>query len=358
MNMIFGIPAANAKAHNIKATLLNDKQWQALLNASSPVAAMNVVLNSAYGKYFSYNNLASDAQLKLREIEHTLYSSVIDIAKKLLRFMDGETKTFFIAWLYKYELLNIKKALRYNSSSERRDAHLEIADYNLESFALVKNVDWNNIESTQKIGTLLKHTFLGTAYRRALAAYTEKKDVYLFEITLEREYYKYIKTCCNNLDVFNRYTIEPILKEFLDEIIVSSMLRLKYNYNIDDSTISTLIHGIRNSSIRSDDFWKILDARTKTDSLEILKKLGGKWNYIVDCNSLSNTIRALRKYRIQKYRKAVLIFDVSKISTILQLLCIKEQEVADIIAVLQAKRFKQELTAKQLITVNDNAAAF
>ena len=322
----FQPPAAYTRTRSIKSQLLKDEDWQALEHTDNLTSALNALLNTSYATYFDFSLVQSDNLPLMRDVEHILRNSYISSSIKILRFLHGSQKDFLICFIQKYELLNLKKTIRRLSKSAEIDYGLKLKNYNLGRFSLLRKTNWDEIKDFKQLGKLLDETYYQFSFRKGYAQFTQTNDFFLFETLLEKVYYDELIIRSKGLG------ISDFLNIFFDEICLSSFLRFRFEFDMEAPAILPLIP-IKGSSFFSEKlFWKISELEDADEVFDFLKmKVKGK--------NLKEKINHIKKNRQIKCRKIFITASPLNFLPVLSYCFLKELEVAELIMLLQRKRF-------------------
>lgn len=338
MFSLFEYPAANTLTRSIKAYLLRADEWNALITADDLPAALNALLATAYGSSFEYSTVQADTLPSLREVEHTLRTTTIRAMCKMLRFVHGNPATLIVGLLHRYELLNIKKTLRRLTQADQRRSQLAIDDYRLDRYGLVPFLDWAGISDLQKLGRCLEPTYYGEVYRDGLAVFLENDDLLIFESMLEKEYHTELLRRAAALSLIEQAAVEDFIGSYLDEVCLTKLTRMRYHYGMDPPAIYPLLPLQGCLNLNESVFWRIADAEDETGSMERLRQEPA-WLKLAG-TSARETVQNIRRRRRVLCRKAFLRSTPMRLTPLIAYYFLKEQEIIEIIALLQTKRFK------------------
>jgi len=324
------------------------------MEAHDLAAALDVLLASSYATCFEWTSLRPDALPSMRKIEHMLRASAIQSISGILRFLHGAPGGFIVGFLHRYELLNIKKTLRRLSQPERREHHLEIENYNLGRYALVPNIDWDKIADTQQLGQTLEPTYYRYAYRKGQAVFSESHDLLVFESALEKAYHDELAERAERLDCVAQAAVGEFLANYMDEVCLASFVRLKFEQNMEAPAILPLLSLRACDRVTEKLLWRLADAPDEDECVALLREERG-WAQMAG-NTLRETVHNLRKERQVMCRQVFRRASPLSLAPALAYYFLREQEVAEIIALLQTKRFRIQPRSEAYVLATAAAA--
>ena len=345
----FEYPAACTRTRGVRSKLLTNTDWKNLSQSRNLFTALNYLVETEYRSFFEWTTLHADALPSLRRVEHTLRASTVSYVINILRFLSGSPADVLTILIQKYELLNIKKTIRRLNQLERRENHLEISNYDLGCYGLCKNINWDDIKSSDELLKILKPTYYRYAYMKGHNLIEQGHDLMFFECMLEKVYYDQLIDSIGKLEKTKSDSIRSLVADYLDEVSLIAFVRLKFNHQIDYSSILPLLplngcnhiteHLLSNlsSAASSEDFFSMLAEETSC------KKIVGE--------NLKKTVLNMRKIREQHCIKVFAKGLSMNIAPAVAFFFLKEQEVEDLISLLQCKRFNIEID-NELICVN------
>jgi len=345
----FEYPAACTRTRGVRSKLLSDADWKILSESRDLFSALNYLVDTEYHDFFEWTTLHADALPSMRRVEHMLRSSTISYIINVLRFLSGPPAEALTVLIQKYELFNIKKTIRRLNQPERRENHLKIDNYDLGRYSISKDVNWDDIKSFDELSEILKPTYYRYAYQKGHNFLSQSHNLMLFECLLEKVYYDHLTSSIEKLERTKSASTRSLLADYLDEVSLTMFVRLKYDHNMEFSSILPLLplSGSKRVSERlleklssvsdSEDFFNALSEETS-------------WKNIAGEN-LKQTVYNMRKYRRRHCTKVFAEGLSMSIAPSIAFFLLKEQEVDDLISLLQYKRFDIEMDDK-LMCIN------
>ena len=337
----FEYPAACTRTRGVRSKLLTDADWKNLFQSRDLFSALNYLVETEYRSFFEWTTLHADALPSLRRVEHTLRASTVSYVINILRFLSGPPAETLTVLIQKYELLNIKKTIRRLNQSEQRENHLEISNYDLGRYSLCKNVNWDDIKNNDELSEILKSTYYRYAFLKGQNFIKQGHDLMLFECMLEKVYYDQLIDSIAKLEKTKSDSIRSLVADYLDEVSLTVFVRLKFNHQLDYSSILPLLplNGCKritesllsklSSAASYEDFFTMLAEETNC------KKFAGE--------NLKKTVSNIRKIREQHCIKVFSEGLSMNIAPAVAFFFLKEQEAEDLISLLQCKRFNIEI---------------
>ena len=340
----FEYPAAYTRTRSVRAKLLSAEDWRVLTESKDLFAALSFLVETEYRDYFEWTSLHADALPSMRRVEHMLRRSTVSYIMKILRFLSGAPADVLVALVHKYELLNIKKTLRRLNQPERREHHLEIENYDLGRYGLVPGTDWDEIKNPGELGRALQPTCYGFAYQKGQSVFSESHDLLLFECTLEKVYYEELAAVVSRLSAVGISEARSLIGGYIDEVCLTTFTRLRCDHEMECSSILPLLPLAGAERIHEQLLLRLSEASDEEDVFELLGSESG-WKGMTGVN-LRETVSKLRKARLLKCRKVFSHGLSLNVAPAVAFYFLKDEEVAELIALLQSKRFGVELSAE------------
>lgn len=334
---VFQHPAAGARARSIRAELLSKAEWETLLAQPDLGSTLGVLQRTSYGEAMGFEAGRGGQLPFLRMVEHGLHVAALNSLIKLTRFLRGASRALVEVLAHRYELYNIKKALRRLSQPERREHHLATEEYALGPCALVRGVAWERLTSAAELGRALEGTYLGEEFRRGLAVFGERHELLPFECALEKRYLAEVVQRARAAAGVDGELLMALVSNYVDEACVQAMGRLRYQHGWEPAAIFPLLPLEGSGRITEGIFWRVMEARTMDGMCGLLREERG-WRRVA-VESFIETIYGLRRERHRLSRWAFVRATPLSLAPVVALAFAQEQEVRDLVMVVQAKRF-------------------
>ncbi|MBR5900840.1 V-type ATPase subunit [bacterium] len=324
--------AVNSRIHYAKSLLLDGNEWRSLSGTDSLPAAMGNLSSTALGESLSCagGGGAGGDTVFLRDLEHSLHQTLIKNMLSHLRFLSGAPAESLIELVRIYDLMNLKKAVRIEFGGRDRIGRLSVKFYDLGKYSIVSGEKWEEFASG-KIGRSLEGTCYGEDYRIGKNALDESGDILRLETLLEKRYFT---TLGEKLKKSGGY---ELLERYMNELTLMQMARLRYHYKLEAPAILPLLMMELSGSFNEKVFSRLMEAGTEEAFFAALSREKG-WSGI-DCSGMSECVRSLRKEMVRECRKILKTASPMSFRPLLACFILKRQELRDVIAVLQMKRF-------------------
>jgi vacuolar-type H+-ATPase subunit C/Vma6 len=325
--------------------LLNARDWQTLAGAPDLAAALAHLGTTAYGPALDAAAAQSDSLPSLRTIEHVCSSDLANDMANIGRFVHGAAFDLLSALTERFELLNVKKVLRRLSQPERREHHLTLNSYDCSLFALVPPQQWDECKTPADVGRVLSHTYFAEPFRLGLASFGESHDLLRFEGGLEKAYYDTLLARVEALVDVQPGLVHRIVNLYFDEQCFNVIARLRFSYGWEGSAILPLLPWRGCTHLTERRFWELAALRSEAELVAALYALVG-WPPPAEASMQTLTLR-LRQARLAACRRAFLRASPLSVAPMVAFFFMKSQELADLISILQTKRFSMPVDLAQ-----------
>lgn len=318
--------AINAKIDNMSSKLLKDDDYIKLCHLDNLSEIISYLQdNTEIGKYIGNHKLTSEVEKEMQEYK-------IMNLEKLTHYLSDDYKKFVKAFLYEYEISDIKKILRVLQKKE---------GYNtLASKLLIMNRGKNlNIDSDVDIPTFIK-SLKNTRYYRVLQSYqNEENDVVLFymEMNLDKLYYTTLINASKSFSEEDRRAVKELLGRKIDLLNITWIYRgLKYYKLLPEELINFCVLG--GCKLGYDDLKKLCYVENLDNLIKEIKKSDYAFLFDSENTDIYMDRRSSRYlYYIAKKEFSRSTFNIGKFLSYVFLL---DFEVKDISAIMETMRFK------------------
>ena len=174
--------------------------------------------------------LAGELPAGPAELEQLLATVLVDEAVVLMRSMNAAERRFIRHWMRRLELINLKYLLRTRFAVEREQRPPELLDLGpLASLPLQTLLDTDSVEEFLR---QLATTEYGQLAGPARKAYEEQRALFDVEATLDSHYYSQLAHLAASLEGVHREQVESLLKVWLDQVNLMSLLRFRLVYGL------------------------------------------------------------------------------------------------------------------------------
>lgn len=338
---MFDYPAAYARTRSMKADLLKPATWASLVQSPDFQTALQVLFTTCYARVLGSVQVSAGVAPSLRHIEHALRMSTIDAATRILRFLSGAGAGVLVVLVQHYELLNLKKTVRRLCQTERRESRLSIDNFDLGPHALVRGMNWDEVQSMQALARLLESTYYRFAFQRGMQAFGEGRDLLVFESLLERAYNREVEERISELEHADRVMAARLYGTALDRAFLSALIQLRCTHGMSPEQMSALfdLRGCRRFTEQV--FWAVSGGDSEEAIMEKLREQR-PWAHIA-AGTLRATVQNIEADLLHQCRTEFAKGSPLSLGSMLAYYLEKELEVLELIRILQAKRFHVKL---------------
>ena len=197
-------------------------------------------------------------------LERALYVSCIRKTAKLLRFLAPEAREVLKALLSEFDILNLKLLIRRIKLGTDSGAEMFYWGFPYLAF---KDIDPSIFKDIDNLGQYLKKSpFIREIFTKALGDLKFHKDIFYFDIRLDREYFNLLKNISLGLDRDS----SVLIQNFISIRSLTFALRLKFFQGKDSNEIRSVLSAVSlsNNNILS----HLLSASSLEDALSIIEK--------------------------------------------------------------------------------------
>jgi len=216
-------PYINARVRAMRGRLLDAGRMEELLGAPTFDAFLQRLGTTPYGPDLQ------EALTRYRGIEavdHALARNFAATTQKILSFADGKPRTLLEALLLRWDLANVRAALR-GKHTERSEAHIMesvLPAGLLGEVALRELARQPDIPGVAGALEAFGHP-LGQAVAQGLPAYLETRDLLALELTLDRFYAEYVLGVARGTG-HNESVLMELLSAQIDVLNVKTAVKL------------------------------------------------------------------------------------------------------------------------------------
>ncbi len=332
----------NAKVRARLSTLLGPEQIDRLADARDLAEFYSALSGTIYEDIFEQPEIAFDARVG----ERLLLEREIEWHSELLKDLKGAEKALVSHFLEKYEIENLKTALRIREG--RRD--LEEMKYMVRK-RLPHSLPYQAITEAGSLEDAVSY-MTGTPYHDAIYSvmddYMEKKTLFPVEINLEIDYYRRLKDQVAALGKRDREIARKLIGLEIDRKNLAWLIRLKFYYDVPTGDLFeyNIPGGYRMTTDRLRQSFKA-ESINEVLSLALEKSLKNASEILVQGEELSKLYLLeifLWNYLIAEAKRTLGGFPFT-IGTVLSYLILKRTEIRNIITILNGKVYKMDRAA-------------
>jgi V/A-type H+-transporting ATPase subunit C len=176
-------------------------------------------------------------------MDNLFLSILLDDAQSIIRSLSGREREFFIFWIRRFELQNIKTILRGKSLQRPKEQILsELTPLN--QFSVLPIDELLNADNiTDFLHQLEKTPFASIAYYGS-KNFEQKRDVFTVETAINHQYFTVLNDKLNDLSNDDQSLLQPLLGRIIDQTNLIWLLRYRLIYHLSSShTYFLLVSG-------------------------------------------------------------------------------------------------------------------
>jgi len=182
-------------------------------------------------------NKLTEAKLKLLpagNMDNLFLSVLLDDAQKIIHSLSGLERDYFIYWIRRFELKNIKTILRGKSLQhpveQIRSELTQVGDFSILPIDNLLHAD-----NIPEILEQLKSTAFSAIAQYSHENYEQNKDVFTIETAINYQYFSGLKKRLKMLDKNEQDHLHPLLGQIIDQTNIIWLLRYRLFYNFSAS---------------------------------------------------------------------------------------------------------------------------
>ncbi len=327
----------NAKVRARLSTLLSAETINRLAETRDLAEFYSTLGGTIYEKIFSRPEITFDARVG----ERLLLEQEVQWHAELLNDLRGAERELVAHFLEKYEIENLKTALRI------REGNRDLSEMNyMIRKTLPHQLPYQAIAEAASLEdalSLLSGTPFLSAARAYLDDYMERKTLFPIEIGLEIDYYKRLQQKVEQLSKRDREVAHRLVGLEIDQKNISWLIRLKFYYDVPVGQL--LDYNIPGGARVSRDR---LRTAFKADSMRDILKAALEQSYGRIADLLIKEEQLSKLYLLEIILWNYLIVEARRtlggfpftIGTILAYLILKRTEIRNIITILNGKVYK------------------
>lgn len=260
---------ANARIRAMISNLLQPSFFTSLIDSSGLSQFIDMLKGTCYKDIFE--KVSSD----LTSVESGFLTSNVFLYKKIAKlFNSKKEKGFILLLLEKYEIEQVKSALKIREEGKGVEEYLFIKD------KIIYPINYKTLASANSIDDAIK-LLVRTPYAKPLLMakkkYSEEKSLFCLENAIDEDYYKRIKYYIKKLTKADSDTAKRLMGAVVDIENLYRIVRFKRYYKTESSkTVDAILSGGR--IVKKDTFESIYSADSikdyfdKTGLKDILKE--------------------------------------------------------------------------------------
>jgi ATP synthase A1 C subunit len=336
--MVFGpikkYSLVNAKVRARLGQLLSTERIERLARTRNPQEFYAALNGTVYEEVFSDPEINVDP----RYAEKLLFRKEIIWHAELIQDLRGEIRDLVAQFVEKYEIENIKAALR----ARRSERGEEVLRYIVKT-ALPNRIPYISIYEADTVEEALL-LLSGTPYLQpamsALDDYNEKKNLFPIETAMEIDYYRRLEKKVQKLSGRDRKIAAKLIGLEIDQKNIEWLVRLKFYYDIPVADL--LDYNIPGgASLGRQQLMKIFQADSVEELLtaafdHYLGQAAMLFSKVPQAGKLYVMEIILWDYLVREARRTLGGFPFT-IGTVLSYLILKRAEIRNLITILNGK---------------------
>ncbi|MFK5894630.1 MAG: V-type ATPase subunit [Pseudomonadota bacterium] len=253
-------------------------------------------------------------------------------ARSIIRSLSGIERDFFIYWIRRFELQNIKTILRGKSLQHpKEEIHNELTP--MGTFSTLPIDELLNADNIPEILTQLEKTSYAEIARYGRKSFDQKQDVFSIETAINHQYFTGLKKQFNVLDDEDKKLLQPILGRIIDQTNLIWLLRYRLKYNLSSShTYFLLISGGLHLNSQS------LILLSQIEKLEqIYRILPYEINSLLENADSIHKIELILEKDINQVARSLLKSNSFSLTHAFSYLLLREKQLSQIHALLKGK---------------------
>ena len=333
--------AVNAKIHALKSELLSGTDYHELMSERSIPEIVNYLKQKAF-----YSELLNDIdaeKIHRRDLELLIRNKVILVLNEFIRLFHNPEKAVIILLLKRYEVENLKLALR-NALTE---AKTDIRDFSFKFYTLgtYASIDPEKIavcKTAEEVLEALQGTEYYAEIKHVLESHLNRTEnlVYILETALDKWYLSSVKKSIKRLSSEDRENVAKDIGMYIDLANMEWILRAKKFYRFSPEELyNSLIHmGYR---LRQDYLRMACDTKGVMEAINFFSD--SPYSVIFKEMEDTDAMPFELTQKIQKYFfefiNTGIVFNEFTLSKLFEYVYLVEFELNDIILITEAIRY-------------------
>jgi len=177
------------------------------------------------------------SQLKLLpagNMDNLFLTVLLNDSQSIIRSVSGYERDFFIYWIRRFELKNIKTILR-GKSLQRSKQHILSELTPLSNFCILPVDALLNADNIPEILNQLENTPFASIARYSSKNFSNKQDVFSIETAINQQYFAGLNNQLKQLNTEEQSLLHPLLGRIIDQVNLIWLLRYRLSYALSSS---------------------------------------------------------------------------------------------------------------------------
>jgi len=293
---------------------------------------LTVLENRGLEKIIKKLNQAKFKLLPAGNMDNLFLSVLLKDAQAIIRSLSGLERDFFIYWLRRFELQNIKTILRGKSlqcSSEQIRSELT----QLGDFSILPVDELLDADDIPEILSRLEQTPLAAIARYSRDSFEQKQDVFTVETSINHQYFVGLDKRLKMLRDREQIQLHLLLGRLVDQINLIWLLRYRLSYGLSASH-SYFLLAPGGLNLNSKDLIRL----SQIEKLEqIYNLLPEKFNTLIQGSDSIHEIELCLEKVLMEVAQSMLRTSSYSLIYAFAYLVIREKQLAQIHALLKGK---------------------
>ena len=336
----------NAKLRARISKILGEDFFEQLIKAKSLHEALKILHNTAFQMLEEVYSSTGD--LKLAEFE--LYKKEVDTYKDIEKFVTASTREMVMGLTRKYEIENLKAALRLWFDRVIRGRNIEAYTGYLYRDKLHYDLHVDqiiNVDSIDAIVEILSKTPYATIIKENSAQLDSSKQLFPIEIALDRFFYGQLYEKAKKLDSMDFTIVKRMIGVEIDMENISWLVRFRDFYKMSmEESLSNIIP--RGNYFDKKALEQIFSSEDPTEMLKVF--VSKKYPSLAAILGMQSSGSESKLVFLNKLLDQIILYEVKKmkggnpfsIGIVMAYFVLKKNEIQKIMTILNAKYYNVE----------------
>ena len=167
-------------------------------------------------------------------MDNLFLTVLLDDAQSIIRSLTGSERDFFIFWIRRFELQNIKTILR-GKSLQRTKEQIQAELTPLNQFSILPLEKLLNADNITDILHQLEKTPFASIASYGSKNFAQKRDVFTIETAINHQYFTVLNDKLKDLRDKDQILLQPLLGRIIDQTNLIWLLRYRLAYALSAS---------------------------------------------------------------------------------------------------------------------------
>ncbi len=343
----------SSKLYALSGELLTPEDYKNLISQKTVRDIVSYIQGT---KMYSdtIGNLNPD-EIHRRDLENFLQEDLLKDMRKIFTFFVTFDKDFVRLLFYRYEIENLKLALRKSLNKSKSSEELRKIFFDLKEKATIDPIKIANSKNQDEILDNLAGTPYQEVLRNVFSSYKENASVNLIAVlenALDGWLYSKIISASKNLGTKDQIIVKELIGERADMIDIERIVRAKAFYDLRPEELYNSLFSFH-FKLKPDDLHAMCDAKGIKEVLDVLKAgpYGEIYKDMNEDNLIDKITLAQRRFLHRKAKESITKLGNFSIAVYFHYFLLKEYEIMDISTITEGVRYalKSEEIKERLI---------